>query len=95
MLFNYIIYVVQRQDNFKSRLTDNTFTMNESKQLSLKAKRNAAIYKDYCAMFKKGLRVEVISKKLSDKYFIREGSIYRVILKERGLLDTVRSRSVP
>jgi len=43
------------------------------------SKRNAAIVKDYDALYAKGLRLEACLSKLSESYYLATGTIYNII----------------
>lgn len=46
------------------------------------AKRDAKIFSDFKKLFRKGIDIEEIYQKLSDKYFLSERSLGLIISKE-------------
>lgn len=46
------------------------------------ATRNALIRKDYEALYKKGLRSEVVFKNLTDKYFLGIHALESIVFKK-------------
>jgi hypothetical protein len=50
-------------------------------------RRNAAIVKDYRALYKQGYRLEVCCEKLSEKYYLASGTIYNIIYAAQTALS--------
>jgi hypothetical protein len=61
--------------------------MKRSIKREHKERRNRRIFEDYSKLFTKGFRVDVIYQKLEDKYFLDQGTIYRIILEKKGVLE--------
>jgi Mor family transcriptional regulator len=51
-----------------------------------KERKHNDIFSDFCGMIKRDVPVSLIYKKLSRKYYMDAGSIYRVILEKKGVL---------
>ncbi|MET4080092.1 hypothetical protein ABIB40_000032 [Pedobacter sp. UYP30] len=55
---------------------------------SRREKRNGEILKDFRAMYNKGYRVEVIFKRLSDRYFIAPETAQKITYAEAKKFNT-------
>lgn len=69
--------------------------MKHSVKQRLKERKHNDIFADYLKMFKRNMHIDVIYQKLEKKYYLDQGTIYRVVLEKKGVLkDNKHVRNV-
>lgn len=68
---------MQTQAHFLVRKSNNTFEVNRKEELL--RRKYADITADFVMMFEEGLRIGVIYDRLSDKYYLDKGTIFRIV----------------
>jgi hypothetical protein len=59
--------------------------MKQTTKQQLTAKKHRAIYKQYETMLRKNIPVDKVYKSLVKRFFLDQGSIYRVVLAKKGI----------
>ena len=73
--------------DFKMNNKRNTLAVNKDTRQYFKERKHAAIHNDFVRMVTNMVHPSVIYSKLSAKYFMDKGSIYRVILSKKNLIN--------